>query len=399
MAKIGIYGGSFNPPHLGHVLAAREFQRALKLDLLLFVPAATPPHKILPPDSPDGETRLELLQLAVQELPFAQVDDLELRREGASYTVDTLKALRVKYPDDELFLCVGTDMFLSFDSWYQPKKICSMSRIAMAHRTDCDEDELKALAKSFQKKFGTAPRLIENEFMEVSSTQVRRLLILGGAEDFLAPAVLEAIRAKGLYGTGVNRKGLSFEDLKRESLALHKESRVAHVIGCSQTARELALIHGADPDDAERAGILHDITKALDGRDQLRLCEKYGIILDDFDRTHTKLLHAVTGSAVAKHVFGENEAVVQAIRWHTSGKADMTTLEKIIYVADYMEPNRDFDGVEKLRELARTDLDAAMLMGLEMAVEHVERQGAIVGRHSLEAMAFLTKGKERALNQ
>lgn len=397
MARIGIYGGSFNPPHLGHILAAQEFQRALKLDLLLFVPAAIPPHKILAPNSPDGATRMRLLQLAVQDLPFARVDDMELQREGASYTVDTLQALRAKYPRDELFLCVGTDMFLSFDSWYQPKKICSLARIAMAHRTDCDEDELKALAKAFKKKFGAEPILIENEFVEVSSTQVRRLLVLGGAEDFLTPAVLGEIRAQGLYGTGVDRRGLPFEALKRESLALHKESRVAHVIGCSETARELALRYGVDPAEAERAGILHDITKALDGRDQLRLCDKYGIIINDFDRTHTKLLHAVTGAAVAERVFGESQPICEAIRWHTSGKADMTTLEKIIYIADYMEPNRDFPGVEKLRKLAYTDLDAAMLLGLEMTAEHLKRQGAEMGRHSLEAMAFLTKGKERAL--
>ena len=103
MAKIGIYGGSFNPPHLGHILAAKEFRRKLDLDLLLFVPAATPPHKTLHPDSPDAKTRLRLLQLAAQELSFARVDDLELQREGASYTVDTLKELRVKYPEDELY--------------------------------------------------------------------------------------------------------------------------------------------------------------------------------------------------------------------------------------------------------------------------------------------------------
>ena len=117
MAKVGIYGGSFNPPHLGHVLAAREFQRALKLDVLLLVPAAVPPHKILSPDSPDGSTRLRLLQAAVQDMPNVMVEDLELNREGVSYTVDTVTAIRAKYPGDELYLCVGTDMFLTFDSW------------------------------------------------------------------------------------------------------------------------------------------------------------------------------------------------------------------------------------------------------------------------------------------
>ncbi len=393
MARIGIYGGSFNPPHLGHVLAAKEFQRTLNLDRMLFIPAAVPPHKILSPGSPDGQERMALLKIAVRNLPFAEVDDLELQREGISYTVDTLRALRTKYPNDELFLCVGTDMFLTFDTWYHPQEICSLAKIAMAHRADCDEDELKAMAQSFQKRYGVVPALIENEFVEMSSTEARRLLILGGAEDLLDPAVLEEIRARGLYGTKVNRKNLPFDQLREESLALHKSSRVAHVKGCSDMARELAILYGANPDDAQRAGMLHDVTKALDGRDQLRLCDKYGIILDDFDRNHPKLLHAITGAAVAEHVFGENEAVVQAIRWHTSGRANMTTLEKVLYVADYMEPNRDFPGVEEMRKLAHEDLDAAMLRGLLMTKEHLQRQGAAMGRHSVEAIAFFTQQK------
>lgn len=395
MAKIGIYGGSFNPPHVGHILAAQEFQRALQLDLVLFVPAATPPHKTLPPSSPDPQQRLELLRLAVKDLPFAQVTDLELQRQGASYTVDTVRQLRESYPGDELYLCIGTDMFQSFETWYQPREICGMAHIAMAHRVMSDAEKLRQQAVKFAEQFGTEPILIPNSFVEVSSTQVRRLLVFGGGQEYLPPAVHEAIIKQGLYGTAVNRTQLPFDQLQQQSLALHKSSRVAHVIGCSQTARRLALRHGTDPDAAQRAGILHDVTKALDGRDQLRLCEKYGIILDDFDRQHPKLLHAVTGAAVAQRVFGESDAVVQAIRWHTSGKADMTTLEKIIYVADYMEPNRDFPGVEKLRQLADTDLDAALRLGLEMAVSHVREQGEIVGRHSLEALEFLEYGKER----
>lgn len=393
MARIGIYGGSFNPPHLGHILAAKEFQRKLELDLLLLIPAAVPPHKELPEGSADAKTRVELLRLAAKELPFAQIDELELGREGASYTVDTLRALRVKYPEDTLYLCMGTDMFRTFASWYQPEEICKMAQIAMAHRVSADRQELSALAEQFETTFHQSPVFIENDFLDISSTHVRRLLVLGGADTFVQPAVLEKICAEGLYGTKKNRKNLPFEELKQESLRLHKKKRVAHVIGCSETARELALIHGADPVDAERAGILHDITKALTGADQLRLCERYGIIISEFDRNHTKLLHAVTGSAVARYVFGENEAVCQAIRWHTSGRADMTTLEKIIYIADYMEPNRDFPGVEELRRLAHTDLDAALLMGLEMAADHLREQGAQMCPESLEALEFLTREK------
>lgn len=394
MAKIGIYGGSFNPPHLGHVLAAKEFRRVLGLDALLLIPAAVPPHKQLAAGSPDGKTRAELLRLAMDDLPFAQVDEQELEREGANYTVDTVRALRAKYPSDTLYLCMGTDMFETFASWRKPEEITSMAAVAMAHRVDADREKLALLASEFEAAFGKPPVFVENDFMEISSTHVRRLLILGGAEAFVPPQVLKKIRELGLYGTDLCRKDLPFDRLKEESLRLHKKKRVAHVIGCSETAKQLALIHGADPVDAERAGILHDITKALTGADQLRLYERYGIIISDFERAHTKLLHAVTGAAVAAEVFGENENVCTAIRWHTSGRADMSVLEKIIYIADYMEPNRDFPGVDRLRELAFTDLDAAMLMGLRMTAEHLREQGAEMGRHSIEAIEQLSAKKE-----
>ena len=393
MARIGIYGGSFNPPHLGHILAAKEFQRVLKLDTLLLIPAAVPPHKALAQDSPDGQMRAALLRMAIRELPYACVDETELLREGPTYTVDTLRALRVKYPEDELYLCMGTDMFETFSSWRQPDQIVSMAKIAMAHRVDADREKLAALSAAFEETFRQAPIFIENDFMEISSTHVRRMLILGGAEEFVAPEVLKKTKTEGLYGTGRSRKNLPFAELKEESLRLHKQKRIAHVIGCSETAKKLALIHGADPADAERAGILHDVTKAMTGADQLRLCERYGIIISEFERKHTKLLHAVTGAAVAKEVFGENEAVCRAIRWHTSGRANMSVLEKIIYIADYMEPNRDFPGVERLRELAYTDLDAAMLMGLRMTAEHLQKQGAEMGSHSIEAIEQLTGKK------
>ncbi len=393
MARIGIYGGSFDPPHLGHILAAKEFRRVLELDKLLLIPAAVPPHKSLAEGSPDGKTRAELLQLAAKDLPFAQVDDIELRREGISYTVDTVRALREEYPEDELFLCMGTDMFESFSSWRQPEEIAAMTTVAMAHRVDADRNRLAELTESFERNFGKAPILIENEHIEISSTHVRRLLILGGAEQYVSPQVLKKIEEKGLYGVGMCRKDLSFEELKAQSLRLHKKKRIAHVIGCSETAKRLALIHGADPVDAERAGILHDVTKALTGEDQLRLCEKYGMMISEFERKHTKLLHAVTGAAVAREVFGENDAVCQAIRWHTSGRADMTTLEKIIYIADYMEPNRDFPGVDRLRQLAESDLDAALLLGLEMTAAHLREQGAEMGRHSIEAIEHLKEKK------
>ena len=144
--------------------------------------------------------------------------------------------------------------------------------------------------------------------------------------------------------------------------------------------------------DAARAGLLHDITKALDGPLQLTLCAEYGKVLDEFSENNPKTLHALTGSLVAERIFGENEAVVKAIESHTTGKAAMNTLEKIIYVADYMEPNRDFPGVETLRQLAYTDLDGALKLGLEMTLAMLREQKRQISPASSQALAYLTKG-------
>ena len=176
-------------------------------------------------------------------------------------------------------------------------------------------------------------------------------------------------------------------------ISLLKENRVAHVLGCRDTAIKLAEHWGADPIDAARAALLHDVTKALDGPLQLTLCRAYGTMLDDFSTQNPKTLHALTGSLVAKRIFGENDAVVSAIRSHTTGKANMNLLEKIIYVADYMEPNRSFEGVEVLRELAFRDIDGALCLGLETTVAMLREQGSEISRESIEALNWLKNGK------
>ena len=121
----------------------------------------------------------------------------------------------------------------------------------------------------------------------------------------------------------------------------------------------------------------------------MTLCREYGIILDNFSSQNPKTLHALTGSLVAERIFGESEAVVSAIRSHTTGKANMNLLEKILYVADYMEPNRDFPGVEELRELAYTDIDKALKRGLEMTLEMLRSQKREISPESQQALKYL----------
>ena len=181
------------------------------------------------------------------------------------------------------------------------------------------------------------------------------------------------------------------EQLEKVVVGLLKPSRVPHVLGCRDTAVELAKLWHADEVAAARAALHHDITKALDGRLQLTLCRQYGIILDKFSEENPKTLHALTGALVAERIFEEPAEVVNAIRYHTTGKANMTTLQKIIYVADYMEPNRDFPGVMELRNLAYTDLDKALKLGLEMTIDLLKEQRREISPASEQALAYLTQ--------
>ena len=393
MARIGIYGGTFNPPHAGHIAAANFALMALELDRLLVIPARTPPHKQKNGDITDGAHRLEMLKLAFAGEEKITVSDMELQRDGISYTCRTVEILKAQYPGDELFLLMGTDMFLSFSSWYQPEQILKRVTIAVL----CRDEEAGSRAVLETRKTlvgqGGSVVLLENPVVEISSSTLRRLLVFGCTEAYIPQSVLHYIYENGLYDIKKDYRNLPMDKLETVVVGLLKSNRVAHVLGCRDTARELALRWGADPVDAARAGLLHDITKALDGPLQLTLCRAYGTMLDDFSRNNPKTLHAFTGSLVAERIFGENEAVVQAIRFHTTGKPAMNTLEKIIYVADYMEPNRKFDGVEKLRELAFSDLDAALQLGLEMTLSMLHQQGREISPESQQALRYLKEGR------
>ena len=392
MERIGIYGGTFNPPHIGHIQAAKQAVKALGLSKLLIIPAYAPPHKaVLPTNSPTAQQRLEMLRIAVADCPGIEVSDMELRREGVSYTVETVQALKRQYPDGELVLLMGTDMFLTFESWMRWEEILQNAALGVFYRGDKGEKPAIARKKEELEALGAKVTLVQNDVIAISSTQMRRLLAFRCAGELLPAGVLDYIRENRLYDTRAPWKNLPMEELEPIVVSLLNPNRVKHVLGCRDTAVALAKRWGADETDAARAGILHDITKAIDGPLQLTLCDAYGKLLDDFSKRYPRTLHALTGSMVAQRIFGENDAVVSAIEFHTTGRANMTLLEKIIYVADYMEPNRDFPGVERLRELAFSDIDAALKLGLEMTLEHLNRQGAEVSPASAGALAWLNR--------
>lgn len=183
----GIFGGTFDPPHLGHLVAAQEVHFRLGLDSVLWVPAAIPPHKTGQPITP-GPTRLEMVRAAIAGDPRFQASDIELRREGPSYTVDTLRALRDARPDDELFLIIGADQLAELRSWRDPEGIAALATIVGFGREGENPPEIEGV------------RVVPVPRIDVSSTEVRRRVGAGEPVEYLVRRGVSAVIGReGLY--------------------------------------------------------------------------------------------------------------------------------------------------------------------------------------------------------
>lgn len=192
--KIGIFGGTFNPPHLGHIEAAKCALKDGSLDRLILVPANLPPHKMLPSGSASNEQRLFMTHLAAKEIG-CEVSDIELRRKGKSYTKDTIAHLSVMYPDDELFFIMGSDMLKTFESWYCPKEILKHCALLALCRDESERQAMEGYAESIRRNLGGRVTIIKNEVLKVSSTDIRSM-----KSRLLPKSIADYITENGLYG-------------------------------------------------------------------------------------------------------------------------------------------------------------------------------------------------------
>lgn len=200
--KIGIFGGTFNPPHNGHIHIAEGFLKRLGLDFVLMVPVSTPPHKSSDGMAP-GEDRLAMCRLACLGRPELKVSDIEINRAGKSYTCDTIKQLRAVYPDDRLHLLMGADMFLTLESWKRFSYIAENAALCCAARHPGEMEKLGKSADILREKYGAECHVVDIPVEEVSSTGVRENIGEGETAAGLVPApVLEYIKKNGLYLAG-----------------------------------------------------------------------------------------------------------------------------------------------------------------------------------------------------
>ena len=387
---IAIFGGSFNPPHREHIAAARAALSQLKPDRFFMIPPNEPPHKSLAEESPGLDERLELLRIATGELEGVEILDIELRRPAPSYTADTLRELDGLYPEAEFYFLLGTDMAEGFDQWKDSEYLLARAALAVFTREKGEDERLKDAADRLVKQYGARIVYLEKEPVRLSSTQVRELLRGRDGVELLNSEVYRRIIKHRYFGAKPN-----FDWLWRQVREFYAPERIPHVEGCEKEAVSLARHWGADEGNAREAAILHDITKKMTNPEQLLLGKKYGIMTGDAETCHPKLMHAPTGAALSRDLFGIGDEVYGAILWHTTGRPGMTLLEKIIYLADYIEPTRSFDGLRDLRKLAYENIDEAMIFGLELSLQDLQKKGISPDSRSQAALDVLRNERER----
>ena len=388
--KVGIFGGTFNPPHIGHVLSAMAAAKQLDLDILVIVPAGVPPHKPLPAGTPSADVRLFLTMNAFWNVDRTIISNIEVKNKGVSYTADTVTVIKQIYPDAELFLLVGTDMFLTLESWKDYEKLLNIVTPAVFSRGSNDRRKINNYSKSLQERYGVITKTVINKAVQISSSELREMLKRREGVRYINDTNYSYIIKNRLYNAKPD-----WDWLRERAYSMLVPSRVPHVAGCEEEALRLAERWGVNLDDAREAAILHDITKRLNMYEHLRVLEDRAIWIGKLEYAEEKLLHSKSGAALAKDVFGVSDEVMGAIMWHTTGRAGMSVLEKVIYLADYIEPTRDFPGVDVLRELAYKNINSAMRFGLEMTIEDIRSRGITPNHTTIDALYDVNTRQEQ----
>jgi nicotinate-nucleotide adenylyltransferase len=388
MSKIGIMGGTFNPIHFGHLFLAENARTFAGLDKVLFMPSKNPPHKKIASEVTQKQ-REAMIRLAIEDNPHFEFSDFELQRDGYTYTADTLTLLHEENPETQYYFIVGTDSLFMMQDWMQPQTVFSNCTVLVAGRDQADEEKIDKHIAFLKRTFDADILYIKMPMLDIASEDIRARIASGNSVKYYMPdSVIEYIKSNGLYSLSPDLSAIR-KDLKEKL----KTSRYIHSIGVEEVAHDLAVIHNCDVEKAVTAGILHDCAKYLSDEELLKECEKYHLPVSDIEIKCPFLLHAKVGAAFATTFYGvDDEEILNAIRYHTTGRPSMTLLEKIIYIADYIEPNRKpLPRIQKIREAAYDNIDLAVFLATENILTYLKSKGQAIDMLTEETFGFNSK--------
>ena len=364
--RIAVFGGSFDPPHTEHIRLAQSAVKELRLDKLFVMPAHTPPHKPWKALSKD-EARLQMCRLAFSQVENTEISDYEIQQGGTSYTYLTCRYFKAKYPDAEIFWLVGTDMLRDFPNWKNPDEILSMVTLAVCGRNE-SAGWVEQEQEKFRQRFGKPFVWLQYNGAAVSSTKIR---VLAGAGMRLTPLTTEKVEEY------IQENGLFSIDNAKAALALEKPTRVQHSLRVAELAASRAYRLKIPECKAVEAALFHDCAKNLTADspwlDGFEMPREWGEVPE-------AVAHQFQGGYVAERLGVTDTDVLNAVRYHTSARPNMSELEKLIFLADMLEEERCYDGVEELRRLfwKGDGLDECLEEALFQTLEFLKRKGGAI---------------------
>lgn len=378
--RIGIFGGSFNPVHNEHILIAKKAVLELGLDTLFIIPTFVAPHK-KGAEVVSGEDRLNMLNLAFSGVKNVVISDYEIKKQGVSYSYLTVNHFKSLYENAEIFFLVGSDMLENFPTWKNPEIILENANLVLIERRNgCFETQ--ALIDNFEKQFNKKVIKLNVFGTTLSSTEVRYRIMLALSVEGLVPnEVTSYITSNNLYA---NNKYFNYV---KNALP---EKRKIHTLGVILMAKSLAKRLGESELNAELSALLHDVAKYKNPSDYPDCALPQNAPQD--------VWHQYLSHYIAKNELGvTDEDVLSAILYHTTGRSGMSKLEKIIYIADLLEPSRKFLGVEELRKAIEIDFDKGFLTCLIEIEEFLQKQNKPVFELTKQAVKYY-KGENNELN-
>lgn len=389
--KIAIMGGTFDPIHYGHLVAAEAVRDELEIDKVIFIPTGRPPHKKSRGIS-HNEHRYLMTVLATVNNPYFEVSRLEIDRPGTTYTIDTIKELK-EYcnKDTEIFFITGADAISEIFTWKNPEELLELCSFVAVTRPGYKKTKLRKMVSEIKEKFNNKLYFLEVPALAISSSQIRdRVKTDSSIKYLVSESVEDYIKKFSLYK---ENEIANTELINNKLEKILSPSRFIHTQGVAREAVRLARHYGYDTEKAYVAGLLHDCAKEIPPEEKRSLCKEYKIKLDEILDKQIDLVHSFLGGAICEKEYGINDKeIINAVKYHTTGRAKMSELEKIIYLADCIEPNRKpYEGLEKTRDLAYTDLDLAMKYNLETTIKYNEAKGRLIHPLSIEALNYFKK--------
>jgi len=348
VTRIGVFGGSFDPVHVGHLLLAEAARVQAGLSRLLFMPAYIQPFK-QGVEMSSGDDRVRMLKLATEDNPYFEVTTIETEKGGVSYTIDSLRELRDIYKNSRICFLIGTDMFLNIEKWKDADALIREFDFIVGVRPGYQDEEAARLAEKLRESHGANIEQVENPPIELSSTEIRGRIKSGDTIRYRVP-----------------------ESVRRYLLVREKEGseRFAHTKRVIDLALEMAERFGADRARTGLAALLHDYCK------------------DPAGGVENDIAHGMMAAEAARSEFCiKDEDVLNAICYHTTGRAGMSTLEKVVFLADTVEPGRTYNSIARLRDNCMDDLDRGTLSVLVELKKYLIKNGLEVAADTEAAIA------------